>query len=258
MTVQAWSRSMRGERTFLCYPTGMAGVSLIELLIALLVSAVTISTAIRAFAVYGQRFQAQQMAMNSTQELRLALDVLCNEVRMSGVGLLSRETAFSRMEGNEIEFLANLGGAWTKLSVEAGAGQRELTVEEAAGWAKGKLVLLCPAERCVENRVSAEGRKHELSVIAPLAQRLPVGTAVYLVNRVRYYLKRDDDGVSRLMRDVDGGVSTLLGGVMLVRFDYLNKEGVVTMDPRQVVLVRVTIAMEGNGPRLTRDVGLRV
>ena len=74
-----------------------SGFSLIELLFAVLISGIVMSSAIRTFAVYGHRFSAQQTAMESMQELRLALDVLCGELRLAGAGLLTRDVAFLRL-----------------------------------------------------------------------------------------------------------------------------------------------------------------
>ncbi len=234
------------------------GFSLVEMLFAVLISGIIMSSAVQTFAVYGKRFSTQRTAMERVQDLRLALDVFCNEVRLAGAGLLTREAAFLRMDRQEIEFLANLGSSTTQVTADALPGQRDLTVEEAAGWGRGKTVVLCTFERCMENRLSADGRKHEVSLATPLIAPLPAGSGIFLLNRVRYYVKTDEGGTVRLMRDVDGGASTLLGGLTKFSVDYLTRLGTPTGDPRSVAHVRITVEVGAHGPVLTRDIGLRI
>lgn len=234
-----------------------AGVSLLELLMALTISSVSISAAIHMFSAYGSRFTSQHSAMVSNQELRLGLDVLCSELRLVGAGLLSGDSPFLTAELEEIEFFANLSGSVTTLTQTAEIGRQDLRVEEGAGWPKGKQLLLCTAVRCVWNRLAADGRKQTLTLTTPAAELLPSGTEVMLLNRVRYYLKRHDDGTKRLMREVDGGASTLLEDVEEFQLRYLNRNGHFTTDSREVARIRVTIGIGQERSRLTRDIAIR-
>ncbi len=234
-----------------------AGISLIELLIALTVSSVAISATLHMFSAYGLRFTSQHSTMVSNQELRLGLDVLCSEVRLAGAGLLGGESLLLKAEPDEIEFYANLSGSATTLTQAAEIGRNELPVAEGAGWPKGKQVVLCTAVHCAWNRLAADGRKQSLTFVTPTAEPLPIGSAVFLLNRVRYYLKRQEDGTLRLMREVDGGASTLLAGVGNFQLLYLNKEGRVTTDSREVVRVRVTIWVGQERSGLMRDIAIR-
>ncbi len=236
---------------------GCAGVSLIELLIALTISGVAISGAIHIFSAYGLRFTAQHSTMVSNQELRLGLDVLCSEVRLAGAGLLGGDSPFLKAEPDEIEFFANLSSSATTLTQATEIGWQELPVEEGAGWPKGKQLLLCTAIHCAWNRLAADGRKQALTLATPTVEQLPMHSAVFLLNRVRYYLKRHDDGTLRLMREVDGGASTLLADVGSFQLHYLNKEGRMTTDSREVVRVRVTIWVGQERSGLMRDIAIR-
>jgi prepilin-type N-terminal cleavage/methylation domain-containing protein len=234
------------------------GVSLIELLIALTISGVAISSAIHMFSAYGTRFTSQHSTMVSNQELRIGLDVFSSEVRLAAAGLLGGESPFLTAEREEIEFFANLSGVSTTLTQAAARGQLELPVEAGGGWSKGKQVLLCTAAHCAWNRLAADGRKQTLPLVTPVGEQLPLHSAVFLLNRVRYYVKRQDDGTIRLMREVDGGASTLLSDVESFQLQYLNKEGRATNDTREVVRVRVTIVMKQKSSRLTQDVAIRI
>ena len=236
---------------------GCAGVSLVELLIALTISSIAISAAIRIFSTYGLRLTSQHSTMVSNQELRLGLDVLCSEVRLAGAGLIGGDSPFLKAEPGEIEFFANLSGSATTLTQATEMGRQELPVEEGSGWPKGKRLLLCTAVHCTWNRLAVDGRKQALTLAAPTAEQLPMRSAVFLLNRVRYYLKRHDDGTLRLMREVDGGANTLLADVGSFQLHYLNKEGSVTTDSREVVRVRVTIWVGQERSKLMRDIAIR-
>jgi prepilin-type N-terminal cleavage/methylation domain-containing protein len=233
------------------------GISLIELLIALTISSVAISAAIHMFSGYGLRFTTQHSTMVSNQELRIALDVFASEVRLAGAGLLGGESPFLTAQREEIEFFANLSGSMTTLTQAAVSGQQDLSVETGAGWPKGKLVLLCTVVHCVWNRLGADGRKQQLALATPTAEQLPMHSAIFLLNRVRYYLKQQEDGRLRLMRDVDGGASTLLADMESFQVQYLNREGRRASDIREVVRIRVTIEMGAKNVQLTRDIAIR-
>lgn len=239
------------------WSVGCAGVSLIELLVALTISSVGISAAIHMFSGYGTRFASQHSTMVSNQELRLGLDVLCSELRLAGGGLLGGDSPFLKAESDEIEFFANLSGSATTLIQLAEVGRQELAVEDGADWPKGKSLLVCTATHCAWNRLAGDGRKQSLRLSTPTAEQFPMRSAVFLLNRVRYYLKRQDDGALRLMREVDGGASTLLADVGRFDLHYLNRAGKVTADSREVVRVRVTIQLGRQGSMLMRDIAIR-
>lgn len=245
-------------RVKLGWRLGMAGVSLIELLISMAISSVAISASIHMFSAVGLRFTAQHSTMATNQDLRLGLDVLCSEIRLAGSGLLGGDAPFLKAKSDEVEFFAGLSGESTTLTQMADIARQELSVEEGAGWPKGKQVLVCTAARCLWNQLAADGRKHTLSLATPLGEPAPIRSAVFLLNRVRYYVKRQDDGVLRVMRDVDGGSSTLLGDVRRFELQYLDRNGAVATEVGEVVRVRITIQAGRQGSTLLRDVAIRM
>jgi len=257
MNTAATNAERRQERMNAERWTTSSGFSLIELLIALSISGLATSAAIHMFSAYGLRVTSQQATMVSNQELRLGLDVLCSEVRLAGAGLLGGEEPFTKAKRDEIEFFANLSGSSTRLTEPAEIGRQDLSVEEGAGWPKGKQLLLCRADRCAWSRLAADGRKQQLTLVTPITERLPMHSAVFLLNRVRYYLKRDDDGTTRLMREVDGVASTLLTDVSGFDLHYVDRAGMVTTEARETVRVRVTLQVGRKGSMLAREIAIR-
>jgi len=236
---------------------GSAGVSLVELLIALAISSVGILAAIQAFAAYGLRLSQQHIAMIGSQELRLGMDVLCSELRLATSGLLGGEAPFLKADAHEAEFFANLSGSATTLTQSAGPGLQDLQVEDGTDWPRGKQIVLCSATHCAWNQLAADGRKHQLTLVFLPTEQFQIRSAVFLLNRVRYYVKPQEDGMVRLMREVDGGVSTLLSDVRRFQLRYFNRGGNVTDDAREVVRVQVTIEVGTQGLVLSRDIAIR-
>ena len=258
MTLSRFFASHQAKPAWSGWRLNARGVSLIELLIALAISSVAISAAIQAFAAYGVRLSSQHASMTANQELRLGLDVLCSELRLAGGGLLVGDAVFVKMEADEVEFFANLNGSSTILTQIAEAGRQDLPVEDGADWPKGKQVLLCTAAHCVWNRLAADGRKQTLMLLSPTLEQYQPKTAVLLLNRVRYYVKRSDEGTQRLMREVDGVASAVLNDVSDVQVQYYNQSGGMANDARDVVRVRVTIQAGRQGLRLSRDIAIRI
>jgi hypothetical protein len=92
----------------------------------------------------------------------------------------------------------------------------------------------------------------------PTGEQWPMRSAVFLLNRVRYYLKQQEGGKLRLMRDVDGGANTLLADVERFQVEYFNREGRITSDMREVVRIRVTLSMGPKNFNLSRDIAIRM
>lgn len=237
---------------------GSAGVSLIELLMALAISSVGIAAAIQAFAAYGARLSHQQVAMIGNQELRLGMDVLCSELRLAAGGVLGGEAPFLKANANEAEFFANLGSAATTLTQSANPGLQDLMVEDGTDWPRGKQIVLCSATHCAWNQLASDGRKHALTLVTPPTEQFQIHSAVFLLNRVHYYVKPQGDGMLRVMREVDGGVSTLLGDVRHFQLRYFNRDGEVTEDTREIVRVQVTMGVGAQGLVLSRDIAIRM
>ncbi len=235
-----------------------AGTSLLEVLIAVTISGFVFSAACETLARFGERFRAQHSVTSLRQESRIALDVISSELRLAGSGGAPGQPAFLKIGTNEIWFQANLSGFQTVIKETAQSGQQDLVVEDGAGWPEGKQVILCSIERCTSNRLARNGRSGSLTLAAPLSAVLPAGSAVFVSNRVHYYVGRDDAGMPRVMRDVDGGASTLISGIGDFRLDYFNKSGLPTTDPALVAHVRVTARLQGAGGITVQEIGIRL
>ena len=234
------------------------GASLLEVLISVTICGFLFSATCETLARFGERFRTQHHEAGLRQDFRIGLEVLGNELRLAGTGGMPGQPAFSKIGSNEIWFRANLSGFQTTMKETALPGQLDLVVEDGAGWPEGKQIVLCSLEGCVSNRLARNGRAGSLTLTLPLTSVLPAGSAVFVSNRVHYYVGRDEAGTRRVMRDVDGGAGTLISGIEEFRLDYFTKSGSPTRDPALVARVRMTARFRGNGGEAVQEVGLRL
>ena len=85
----------------------------------------------------------------------------------------------------------------------------------------------------------------------------PKGAFLQVINRVKYYVKRNEDGTSSLMRMVDGGASVLIGELGDLELSYWNDMGQGATQPSQVK--RVVLEIHSSQPlhRMVREVSIR-
>jgi len=232
------------------------GVCLTEVMIALAAGAVVLAATLQSLDHFQHRLSRQHAGAARTQDLRIGLRILDEEVRLAGTASAPSEAPVRAAGEQEISFTANLGGLVTTLAEPVSSLQQDLPVMDGADWAKGKRVLLCDRDRCAESQLARDGRAHTLSVTNPLGYDFAAGSEVRLVNQVRYYLKTDRRGTASVMREVDGGANTLIGEVTRFRLRYFDRDGAQTVDPGRVSLVQIEAAA-GGGQAVVRNVWVR-
>lgn len=227
------------------------GTSLIELIIAMAVGLVVLGATLQTLSYFQQQFMRQQREAAQQQDLRLGLEVLEQELRLAGSGSLTLTATDS------VAFSANLHSLSTTVTATAAIGQMALSVEDGQGWDDRKTIVACWAERCVTLVLARDGQRYLLTMTQPLTVAIPSGASVSLLNRVRYYSRRDEQGVLRLLRQVDGGASVLVGDIREARFSYWNEMGQAVTGPALVKLVVVEVTMSDRGIRSVREISLR-
>jgi len=228
-----------------------AGTSLTELIIAMRAGLIVLGTTLKAVTYFQQQYSEQQERAVRHQDLRLALDLLEQELRLGGFGSISIAAP------EELQFLANIHDLVTSVTTTAIVGQTTLSVEDGRGWGAGKSVLLCAVELCEILALARDGQRSLLTLIAPLTHPVPVGASLSMVNRVRYYTRRDDRGFMQLMRMVDGGASVLAGDIQDARFSYWDERGQMTTDLRQITRIVVDVVVRRETFRFVRDIGVQ-
>ena len=227
------------------------GTSLIELMFAMAAGLVVLGATLQALSYFQQQFMRQQREVAQQQDLRLGLEVLEQELRLAGSGSLTT------VASDSVGFSANLHGLSTTVTATAVAGQTAFSVEDGRGWDDRKTIVVCWAERCERLTLVRDGQRRVLTVTQPLTTAIPAGAFVSLLNHVRYYSRRDDQGVPRLLRQVDGGASVLVRDIREARFSYWDENGQAVTQPALVKRVVVEVMILDRGIRAVREISLR-
>lgn len=227
------------------------GTSLTELMFAMAAGLVVLGATLQALSYFQQQFMRQQRGVAQQQDLRLGLEILEQELRLAWSGSLTTTAQ------DVVEFSANLQGLATTVTAAAAIGQTAVSVEDGRGWDRGKTAVVCWMERCETLTLARDGQRRLLTMTQPLTNAIPVGAVVSLINRVRYYSRLDGQGVLRLLRQVDGGASVLVGGIREARFSYWDERGQMVTEPALVRRVVVEVTLPDQGIRAVREVSLR-
>lgn len=229
----------------------MSGVCLTELMIGLAAGTIVLAATLGTFNTIHHHVIDRQRVLAYQQDLRLGLEVFEQEARLAGA-----ETITAAMP-DEFQFSANLNAQRTSTTGAVIAGQTVLTVQDGSDWGSGKTVLLCGPLVCETHHLARAGQRHQLVLAEPVGSMFPIGASLEVRNRVRYYTRRDESGTVRLMRMVDGGASTLIGGIGDIGFSYRDSSGRATWIPAQVKRVVVEIQSGRLIRRAVREVSLR-
>ncbi len=232
------------------------GHSLIELVIAMAAGLVVFGAAIQGLSHLRGGFIGQQERATRQQDVRISLAVMASELGAAGIGLQLIGRPLLTVAAAEVSFYANLSGLSTHLTRASEADETVLHVRHSAGWRKGKRIFVCDDTRCLQGRLARHGRRGELALLNRLKAEFPEGSLVMLVNHVRYYLRGEGKGRSRLMRMVDGGASTMVDEVTAMRLSYFGSEGKPALDPAMISQVRIDLTLKGQEAPIRRVVSL--
>jgi hypothetical protein len=220
-------------------------------MIGLAAAAIVLAAALETFNVVHRQVTEQQLNVVHQQDLRLGLEVFEQEVRLAVAESIASATP------EEFRFLANINAQRTTTTSAIVPGQSVVAVQDGGGWGEGKTVAVCGPHTCEAHRLSRAGQRHQLELAEPAESAFPAGASVEVRNHVFYYTRRDERGSLRLMRMVDGGASTLIPGLEVVRFSYRDDRGHLTSVPSQVKRVVVEIESNRSEHKVVREVGLR-
>lgn len=222
-----------------------------ELIMAMAAGLIVLGVTLQVVTYFQQHYLEQQKTVGHHQDLRLALDLLEQELRSGGVGSISVAAP------DELQFQGNIHGLATTVTATSTIAQNTLSVEDGRGWGAGKTVLLCIVDPCEILTLARDGQRFLLTVINPLTRAVPVGSSVSMVNRVRYYTRRNDRGFRQLMRMIDGGASVLSDDIQMVQFSYWDERGQTTVSLKQITRVVVDVVIRREALRFVRDIGVR-
>lgn len=227
------------------------GSSLLELMGAMAAGLVVLGATLQSLSYFQQEFARQQDRITQQQDLRLGLDLLDQELRLAGPGSLSA------IMSDEIQFTANIHGLMTNVTTAAAIGETTIAVDDGLGWPDRKSIRVYWNEQSESFTLARSGQWNLLSFAEPIPRMIPAGASVEVINRIRYYSRPDEKGSLRLLRQIDGGASVLVGDIEGVKFSYFNEQGQVTTQPALVRRIVIEVSLPRRTLRAVREVSLR-
>ncbi len=222
------------------------GVTLIELLIALVLCGILIAALYRAFIAQQRTYMVQDQVVDMQQNIRIAVDQMTKEIRMAGHGgdMLS---IFGDVNGftdiitptnNAITVILADEIGVLKENATRGALHVKVTNASIFNTDKKKYLCLNGLNNYVVQTVSGD----TITLTAPLGEGHPIGQSVYLVKAISYYLGvSGDKTVLRRNENTGGGGQPLAENIENLEFTFFDVNGGVTATPPDIRMVNVTL-----------------
>jgi prepilin-type N-terminal cleavage/methylation domain-containing protein len=260
------------------------GVTLIELLIALVISAVLTAGIYRAFIHQQRSYTTQEQVADMQQNVRVAINRMMREVRMAGFGNVQGLLPVSFLGGtrtynNVVNLDAPVAGALTIVS--AIGGSASLTAQpNTGGLASNQIQVSSLAEFDTNNKkyISIGGlESHVITAIDVPNKVLTLNTdvsrvykidgsltcsksttCVYAIRAISYRIAPDALGKPVLRRDENtgGGFQPMANNIESIEFR--NPDGTIPLNPNSASLqVAVTARTDRPDPELKVGDGYR-
>lgn len=227
------------------------GLTLIELLIALVLSSILTAVLYRAFISQQKAYTVQDQVADMQQNVRIATGQMTREIRMAGYGgdilsIFGNVNGFTNIitpASNAITIiLADEVGA---LKQNAARGTNELKVTNARIFNGDKKKYLCLDG--LNNYLVQSVTEDTITLTPPLAEGHPIHQPVYLVKAISYYLgPSGSKTVLRRNENTGGGGQPLAENIESLEFTYFDANGDVTANPPDIRMVRITVTGKTN------------
>ena len=266
--------------------TGRKGVTLIELMIALVISAALVAGIYRTFLTQQNSYEVQDDVMDMQQNVRVALNEMTREIRMAGFGNIQsilpvtiNGTIYNNVINPDtpspgaLTVLAGIGGSATL----TGFTPPSTITLNSLSTSSGKLLFDTGNRQFISvagsdcyaitgiagNTLTLDGSVNT-AFKTDGAGNVTVPVSVYAVRAITYVVLPDasvvlPDGSNppRLNRNenLGGGNQPLADGIESVVFGFFDKDGIVTGNPPDIRSVRVTAIARTTNPDPQMKVG---
>jgi prepilin-type N-terminal cleavage/methylation domain-containing protein len=240
------------------------GVTLIELLIALVLSSILTVVLYRAFISQQRNYTVQDQVADMQQNVRIAMNQMTKEIRMAGYGgdmlsIFGDINGFTNIitpASNVITIILADEVGVLKQSASKGANQLRLTNSRIFNSDKKKYLCLNGLNSYLVQSVTED----TIILTAPLKEGHPINQPVYLVKAVSYYLGLSGaKTVLRRNENTGGGGQPLADNIESLEFSYFDRSGDDTVNPSDILMVKVTVTARTNmlDPQLKGGDGYR-
>ncbi len=242
------------------------GVTLIELLIALVISALLIAALYRTFIGQQKTYIVQEQVVDTQQNVRVAINKMMRDIRMAGFGgvgdvlgggvngptevITSPPSNNSITNNNSITIVGGFKQVST-LAAEAAGAQSQVTLAIAADasqfdGAAHHFISIGGTESNIVSSIAGATLtlSNRLKLTHKVTDQLgnPVSVPIFKIQAITY-LCGVSDGKPVLQRNENtgGGAQPLAENIENIQFEYFDANGSQTANPPNIRMVRVTV-----------------
>jgi type IV pilus assembly protein PilW len=245
------------------------GVTLIELLIALVISAILIAALYRIFIGQQKTYVVQEQVVDMQQNVRAAINKMMREIRMAGFGntgdvrnLPGGVNGYTQVVTPGNDTITIVGGYkqirrdnGDPIKIDSVSGS-QITLNYATDEFDGAAHRFISVGGAESNTVQSRAGK-VLTLDFPLKQTHPTGTPIFKIQAVTYTLGISG-GKTVLQRNENtgGGAQPMAENIENVQFEYFgsdtNNDGIPDppATPANIRMISVTITARTNIPDL--------
>lgn len=222
------------------------GVTLIELLIALVLSSILTAALYRAFIGQERTYTVLDQVAEMQQNVRVAMSQMTKDIRMAGYGgdmlsVFGHVNGFSdviTLGSNAITVVLADQVGTLKQSASKGAQQLKATNSRVFNLDKKKYLCLNGLNNYLVQSVVDD----TIMLTAPLTEGHPIHQPVYLVKAISYYL--GVSGAKTVLRrneNTGGGGQPVADNIEGLEFTYFDTNGNATSNSPDIRMVRVVV-----------------
>jgi prepilin-type N-terminal cleavage/methylation domain-containing protein len=237
------------------------GVTLIELLIALVISSILIAGLYRVFIGQHKSYTVQEQVVDMQQNVRVSINRMMSEIRMAGFGNVSMVLPVQFIAYGQTRTFNNVLNLDTPVT-------GSLTIITATGdFAIIKTSITLPNKITLNRLTDSQGdplfdtgnRKFisigglesntitdiqgtTLTLSGNLVYNHPINTPVFPIRAISYQVV-NDDGKFTLKWDenIGGGRQPLADNIENIQFEYFDAQGNPTLIPANIRMVKATV-----------------
>jgi prepilin-type N-terminal cleavage/methylation domain-containing protein len=227
------------------------GVTLIELLIALVISGILVAALYRTFISQQRTYSVQEQVADMQQNLRVAIDRMTRDIRMAGYGgnilaVFGNINTFTNIITPAADSITiMMADEVGVLQQAAPEGTNQLKVTNANIFNTGAKQYLCLNGE--NNYVVGGVSGSTITLSSVLLEDHLINEAVYLVKAITYDLGLSG-GKPALRRNENtgGGAQPVAENIESLQFTYLDANGYVTASPPDIRMVKVAVTARTN------------
>jgi prepilin-type N-terminal cleavage/methylation domain-containing protein len=241
------------------------GLTLIELLIAMVISAILIAAIYHTFIRQQKTYTVQEQVVDMQQNVRVAINRMMREIRMAGFGnvgnvltLPGGVNGFTNVITPGTNSITVVGGF--KQILQDNVDRDPITIDSDLGNQITLNFATDAFDREKHKFISIGGVESNI-VVSPRTGatlifgernnplRHPRGTSIYKIQAITYSLGTSN-GKPALLRNenTDGGNQPLAENIEGLQFEYFDADGNQTETPANIRMIRVTVTAKTDMP----------